>query len=204
VSSGLKSVVPGVQFQADYWSEKLLTKRPFLFQRWGVGVGHSEGLGELDIPGLGEALRQSSTFVDLMFRFSPGVRPVQSSFGVGARYFDLNILGGTRGDVDPTLYGLGLFWHTAPLGVVDATVNVIPFFDQPKWMEISAYYYPVANGEDFSLRFAYSVHVRGRLMFSKKWFLDANLNYHALGFSKSRFSGSGVVAEGSLGLGMNF
>jgi len=204
ISSGLKSAVPGIQFQADYWLEKLFSKKSLFFQRWGVGAGYSKALAKFAIPGFGDDLEQSSAFVDIMYRFTPGVRPLSRSWGMGLRYFDIGLLGGQRGDIDPTLYGVGLFWHTAPIGALDAAVNAIPFFKCPKWMEISAYYYPFTTTEGFDLVAALSVQARGRLMFSKRGFLDAGINYHYLNFKREFFAGSSTIVEGSLGLGFNF
>jgi len=204
VSSGLESLVPGYQLQADYWPEKIFSKASPFFQRWGFGVGYSEALGDFKLSDFGENLEQSSVFADLMFRFSPGVRPQRRSWGAGLRYFNLGILGGQRGDIDPSLFGVGLFWHTAPIGVIDATVNAVPFFNHPKWVEISAYYYPVSTTEEFSLEAAFSLQARGRLMFARKWFLDTSINYHYVSFRKERFGGTASVVEGSIGMGYNF
>jgi len=196
--------VPGAQIQADYWSEKLLSDAPLFFQRWGVGVQHSQAFSKFEIPDLEGDLQYSSTSVDLMARFTSGVRPLKSSFGVKARYFQFSMLGGELGDIDPALFGAGLFWHTAPQGLVDAAVSSVPFFRKPKWMELSLIVYPFTSSADYQIAMAYSFHARGRLLFSRSWFLDGALNFHQVSVERERFNAGVSFVEGSVGLGYSF
>ena len=78
-------------------------------------------------------------------------------------------------------------------------------------MEISFYYYPLLLGPE-KLGFSFSWQARGRMFFSKRWFLDASFNVNAIQFQKAKVRGvtSGAddfgigTAHGTIGLGFFF
>ena len=147
------------------------------------------------------------TNFELMGRFSSGVRPLQRSFGAGLRYLQVSIdgEGSNFSSFDVNMLGAGIFWHTAPLRLMDDIVNLVPFFKYPKWMEISAYYYPMNFSDNINLGAAFSFHARGRLFFSQSWFFDAAINGTHVSFEKvNEVEGDLAFIEGTLGIGYNF
>ena len=148
---------------------------------------------------------------DLMFRLKPGVRPVQSSFGLGLRYLNFKLFRSISTDIETQMLGIGGFWHTAPQKIVDDIFNIVPFFRYPKWMEVSFYYYPLLLGPE-QIGFSFSWQARGRMFFSKRWFLDASFNVNAISFKKSKIAGvtQGAddfnigTAHGTIGVGFFF
>lgn len=204
INSLESSFILGAQLQVDYWAESLFSEHPFFVQRWGVSVNHSQTFEPFQRDENTGDLIYRSTAVDLMARFSRGVRPLQSSLGVGLRYFDYNITGGFLGDVNPQLLGAGLFWHTAPIGLIDGAVSTLPFFHYPKWIELSGYVYPLALAKDHEVPLAFSFNARGRLLFARNWFLDGSINFHYVSVNRALFDSITSLVEGSLGIGYNF
>lgn len=204
--------VPGYLFQAEYWPEKIFSRHPFLFQRWGLGISRLQTFSPITISRVdsdgqvtrGENWLVNYTRFDLMARFTRGVRPVQSSFGAIVRY---NIPEFIRANdtLSPHLLGFGLFWHTAPVRLVDEFFNAVPFFRYPKWMELSIVYYPITFDSAFTSNFALSYDARGRIFFTPQWFMDASASVTIFSFTKEGDIDAAVAtAQGTLGIGYQF
>lgn len=202
----------GYMVQAEYWPEKVFSRHPALFQRWGIGVSRIQTFSPLtitrtfsdDSPSVEEEWQIHYTRIDLMGRFSKGVRPVKSSFGAMIRYNIPTFVRPTE-NTSPHLLGVGLFWHTAPFRIVDEILNVAPFFRYPKWLELSAVYYPVSLSGNFNLGFALSYDARGRIFFAPQWFLSASTSATLISFEKTNDIRASVgTLQGTIGIGYQF
>ena len=198
------SIVPGYTLNADFWPETIYNRHPAFFQRWGLGIGKFQTLSSFSVQGTREKFSVDWTNIDIMGRFTRGVRPVQSTFGAALRYLVPTVDRTTRSTLSPQMLGLGVFWHTAPQKIIDDFFNIAPFFRYPKWMEISLYVYPVTFA-DVSLGLAFSYHARGRLLFAQNWFFDASINVNSVTFQKAGDSKVSIsTAHGTLGFGYSF
>lgn len=202
------TIVPGYNFAAEHWFEELWNKSKYSFQRWGLAANIFETV---------QGFKPTSTFdekysinpihFDLLFRLTPGVRPVQSTFGIGLRYLNFTLFRSTNPDLQTQMLGIGGFWQTAPQKIVDDIFNIVPFFRYPKWMELSFFYYPLLIGNQ-QLGFSFSWQVRGKMFFSKRWYIDTSFNVNSVSFAVreqttvNRF-GLGT-AHGTIGLGYLF
>ncbi|MCJ8277981.1 MAG: hypothetical protein HRT44_13635, partial [Bdellovibrionales bacterium] len=198
-------IVPGYVYSADFWPESVWGKQSWAYQRWGFGFNIYETLQvfkpEKDFT---ENISINPINFDVMYRFSPGIRPVQSSFGVALRYLRYTLFRSINQDLVPGFLGVGGFWHTAPQKIVDDAFNIVPIFRYPKWMELSAFYYPVIVGE-YGLGFSWSYHAKGRLYFSQDWYFEATINvmdisFESIGDTSPRVS----TVHGTLGFGWMF
>jgi hypothetical protein len=194
-------IVPGYNFWAEHWFEQIYDKSSWSFQRWGVSANVYNTVGGFRAQE-GDDLEIAVLPInfDLLYRFTQGVRPVQSSFGMGLRYLDFTLFRSRGDDINSRLLGIGAFWQTAPQKIIDDIFNVVPFFRYPKWMELSFFYYPMILGPE-ELGFSFSWQARGRLFFSKRWFLDASFNVNAIQFTKSRQSVGPNPAADEVALG---
>ncbi len=205
-------IVPGYNFWAEHWFEQIWDKSSWSYQRWGVSANIYETVqGFKPKDNFPEKISVLPVNFDLMYRFQPGVRPVQSSFGLGLRYLQFKLFRSISADIETQLLGIGGFWHTAPQKIIDDIFNIVPFFRYPKWMEISFYYYPLLIGPE-QLGLSFSWQARGRMFISKSWFLDASFNVNAVSFKKPKISGvtAGAdefaigTAHGTIGIGCFF
>ena len=206
------AIVPGYSFSAEHWFQEVWGKQSWSFQRWGVSASIYETLQGFkpseDFP---EKLSINPTNFDLLYRFSPGVRPVQSSFGAGVRFLNFKLFRSISSDLETRFLGIGAFWHTAPQKIIDDIFNIVPFFRYPKWMEISFFYYPLLLGNE-QLGFSFSWQARGKMFFSKQWFLDASFNTNFISFKRAKISGVTPgfdsfnigTAHGTIGVGYLF
>lgn len=189
VNSKLETVL-GTQAVIDFWPEKIIGTNKASYQRWGFEASYYKNFGEFSIASAGSSTADKFEFsfmsFDIMMRLYQGVRPVESSLGLAARYLKAKINTTYRTPFEPSLIGLGMFWHAAPPGWVDDLLDLYGLFDYPKWMEVSAFYYPdksdaTVDDEKHSnggsnVSGAWSAHARGRLLFSKSFFFDASIN----------------------------
>lgn len=179
VNSKLETVL-GSQFTFDFWPEKIIGSSKASYQRWGFESSYYKNFGQLPLPPSAGVSNDGFEFsfynFDLLMRLSQGVRPVESSLGLIARYFNGNLKTTVRQPFNPTLYGLGAFWHAAPPGWLDDLLDLYDLFDYPKWLEVSAFYYPSRLENGVLTSGAWSVHGRGRLHFSKSFFFDTSIN----------------------------
>lgn len=205
-------IVPGYNFWGEHWFEQLWNKSKYSYQRWGFQANIYETIqGFKPNKNYPEKISVLPANFDLMFRLSPGVRPVQSSFGIGVRYLDFKLYRSISSDVHTKMLGIGAFWQTAPQKIIDDIFNIVPFFRYPKWLEVSFYYYPMLIGPE-QIGFSFSWQTRGRMFFSKRWFLDASFNVNAISFTKPKISGVSQgadsfaigTAHGTIGLGFFF
>lgn len=204
-------IVPGYSFAAEHWFEELWNKSRWSFQRWGIKANIYEtinGFKVQDDPS--QKYSVNPIDVDILFRLKPGVRPVQSSFGVGLRYLNLTMFRSIETDISAQLLGIGGFWHTAPQKIIDDIFNIIPFFRYPKWMELYFYYYPVGLGTQIEGP-SFSWQAKGKMFFSTHWFLEASFNVNYVDFlrkSDVRLTGFERrklgTAHGTIGLGYLF
>jgi hypothetical protein len=205
-------IVPGYNFTFDHWFEEIWGKGSWSYQRWGIKANVYETIQGFkpkdDFP---ENISVLPINFDLLYRFSPGVRPVQSSFGVGLRYMHFKLFRSLNEDVEAGLLGVGSFWHTAPQKIVDDVFNVVPFFRYPKWMELSFFYYPLIVGGQ-SAGFSFSWQARGQMFFARNWYLDASFNVNVISFEREKLSGVTLgadafgigTAHGTIGVGYQF
>lgn len=205
-------IVPGYNFWAEHWFEQIWDKSSWSYQRWGLSANIYETVqGFKPKDNFPEKISVLPVNFDLMYRLKPGVRPVQSSFGLGLRYLQFKLFRSISADIETQLIGIGGFWHTAPQKIIDDIFNIVPFFRYPKWMEISFYYYPLLIGPE-QLGLSFSWQARGRMFISKSWFLDASFNVNAVSFKKPKISGvtAGAdefaigTAHGTIGIGCFF
>lgn len=205
-------IVSGYNFSFDHWFEEIWNTSTVSFQRWGIKGNIYETIqGFKPSENSLENISVLPINVDLLYRFSPGVKPVQSSFGAGLRYMRFKLFRSINSDVEADLLGVGTFWHTAPQKIVDDIFNVVPFFRYPKWMELSFFYYPIIIGGQ-SAGFAFSWQARGQMFFAKNWFLDASFNVNNFSFKRTKLEGVTVgadsfgigTAHGTIGLGYLF
>jgi hypothetical protein len=206
-------IVPGFNFAAEHWFEEIWGTSSWSFQRWGISANlyNTDSQGFRPNDDTDERVSVLPINVELMFRLTPGVRPVQSSFGLGLRYLSFQLYRSQGEDIQNGFVGIGAFWHTAPQKIIDDIFNIVPFFRYPKWMEVSLYYYPFIIGPD-QIGFSFSWQARGRLFFSKRWFLDASFNVNAISFERAKISGQTAgadsftigTAHGTIGLGAFF
>lgn len=198
-------VVPGYRLTADYWPESIWGDQKWAYQRWGFAFEIFETAQPFKPKkDFTEKVSINPIHFEIMYRFSPGIRPVQSSFGLSLRYLRYQLFRSISSDLTPRFLGVGAFWHTAPQKIVDDVFNIVPLFRYPKWMELSAFYYPMIFG-DFNLGFSWSYHAKGRMFFARSWFLDASFNVMDMNFEvvnnvKPRIS----TAHGTIGIGMLF
>ena len=205
-------IVPGYNFTAEHWFETVWGKQSWAFQRWGIAANIYETVqGFKPKEGFPENISVLPINADLYYRLSQGVRPVQSSFGLGLRYLDFKLFRSQSEDIQTRFLGLGAFWHTAPQKIIDDIFNIVPFFRYPKWMEISFFYYPLLLGPE-QIGLSFSWQARGKLFFSRQWYLDASFNVNSISFKKSKISGVtagadsfGIAtAHGTIGVGYLF
>lgn len=205
-------IVPGYNFWAEHWFEQLWNKSKYSYQRWGVQANIYETIqGFKPNKNFPEKISVLPANFDILFRLKSGVRPVQSSFGLGVRYLDFKLYRSISSNIETRMLGIGAFWQTAPQKIIDDIFNVVPFFRYPKWLEVSCYYYPLLLGPE-QIGFSFSWQARGRMFFRKRWFLDASFNVNAISFKKSKISGvtNGAdafnigTAHGTIGLGFFF
>ncbi|MCB0377259.1 MAG: hypothetical protein KDD33_02085 [Bdellovibrionales bacterium] len=201
------SLVPGYLFSGDYWFENPFGNWKWTEQRVGISATAYETLQPFRINE--DTNRYPDRFsiftgnFDLHYRLSPGVRPVQRSFGASLRVLNYSLFRSISTDMNPLFIGIGGFWHTAPQKIIDDIFNIVPIFRYPKWMEISAYFYPMVLG-DYSLGFSFSWTARGRMFFAKDWYLDASLNINSIQFAQRFDKFTVSTAHGSIGLGYLF
>ena len=200
----------GYNLSADHWFEEFWNRSPYSFQRWGLAANVYNTTQPFKADSTSEEkLSLIYQHFDLMFRFKPGVRPIQSSFGLGLRYFGLDLIRSLNPDVHTKLLGVGFFWHTAPQKIIDDFFNMIPLSRYPKWVEMSAYYYPLLIGSE-KLGMALSWHLKGKMFFAQSWFLDASIYINSIFFEKSGEDGQTTdqfalsTAHGTLGIGVLF
>lgn len=202
-------VVPGYNFSAEHWFEKIWGAESLSFQRWGVAANIYETIQAFKpAESFPEKISINPINLDLMMRFHKGVRPVQSSFGLGVRYLSFKLFRSVSSDIQTSMLGVGAFWHTAPQKIVDDVFNIIPFFRYPKWMELSFYMYPAAL-DDVELGLSFSWQAKGKLYIFKSLFLEASFNVNSVSFKKENSSGRlesfGIAtAHGTVGLGYQF
>jgi len=205
-------IVPGYNFTFDHWFEQIWNTSNFSYQRWGLKGNIYETIqGFKPSDNYPENISVLPINIDLLYRFSPGVKPVQSSFGAGLRYMRFKLFRSINSDIEAELLGVGTFWHTAPQKIVDDIFNVVPFFRYPKWMELSFFYYPVIIGGE-TAGFAFSWQARGQMFFAKNWFLDASFNVNNFAFKRTKLEGVTLgadsfgigTAHGTVGLGYLF
>lgn len=205
-------IVPGYNFSAEHWLEQLVGKQSWSFQRWGIAANVYETIqGFKPKENFPEKISVLPINFDILYRFSPGVRPVQSSFGLGIRYLNFQLFRSVSTDIQTEFIGIGGFWHTAPQKIIDDIFNIVPFFRYPKWMEISLFYYPLLLGSE-QIGFSFSWQARGKMFFAKQWYLDASFNVNNISFKKSKISGVtagadsfGIAtAHGTIGVGYLF
>ena len=205
-------IVPGYTFTAEHWFEEIWGTASWSQQRWGLKAElYETAQGFKPKENFPEKISINPSTVDLLFRFSKGVRPVQSSFGAGLRFLNFKLFRSINADIETKYLGVGAFWHTAPQKIVDDIFNIVPFFRYPKWMEISMFYYPLLIGDE-ELGFSFSWQARGKLFFAKQWYLDASFNVNSISFKKSKISGVtqgadsfGIAtAHGTIGIGYLF
>ncbi len=204
--------VPGYNVAAEHWFESVWGKGNYSFQRWGIAANLYETIqGFLPKDNFPEKISVNPITFDVLYRFNAGVRPVQSSFGLGIRYLNFTLFRSKSEDINTQLLGIGAFWHTAPQKIVDDIFNIVPFFRYPKWMEISFFYYPLLIGTE-KVGFSFSWQARGKMFFAKNWFLDASFNVNNIAFTKAKLAGVTLgadtfsigTAHGTLGVGYNF
>ncbi|MEM7646872.1 MAG: hypothetical protein AAF203_08190, partial [Pseudomonadota bacterium] len=202
-------IVPGYNFAAEHWFEEIWGKSSWSFQRWGLAANVYETIQGFkpsdDFP---ENISVNPIHFDILFRLNQGVRPVQSSFGLGVRALNFKLFRSVSSDVETQLMGIGAFWHTAPQKIIDDIFNIVPFFRYPKWMELSFFYFPLAI-DNVELGFSFSWQARGKLYFAKRWYLDASFNVNSVSFKKETAIGQidsfGIAtAHGTIGVGYHF
>ncbi len=202
-------IVPGYNLSAEHWFEEIWNKSKYSFQRWGVAFNIYETIQgfkpKKDFP---EKISINPIHLDLLYRLNQGVRPVQSSFGLGLRYQNFTLFRSVSPDIQTQLLGIGGFWHTAPQKIVDDIFNIIPLFRYPKWMEVSFFYYPFSFS-DVSLGFSFSWQLKGKMFFAKSWYLEAAFNVNSVSFTQPTSIGTtdqfGIAtAHGTVGLGYLF
>ncbi len=193
-------IVPGYNFTFDHWFEEIWNTSSLSYQRWGIkGNIYETVKGFKPSENYPESISVLPINLDLLYRFSPGVKPVQSSFGAGLRYMRFKLFRSISSDIESELLGVGTFWHTAPQKIVDDIFNVVPFFRYPKWMELSFFYYPLIIGGE-TAGFSFSWQARGQMYFAKNWFLDASFNVNNIAFKRTKLEGVTVGAD-SFGIG---
>jgi hypothetical protein len=200
------SIVPGYNLYVEHWFEKIWDNSNYSFQRWGVSANLYETMNGFK-PNNRYTGKLSPINADILYRLSPGVRPVQSSFGLGLRYLNFTVFQSTRNDIVARLLGVGGFWHTAPQKLVDDIFNIVPFFRYPKWMEVSFFYYPlILSGQQLGLSFSWQL--RGKMFFAKNWYLETSFNVNAVSFNQVVNNRSEKLAlgtaHGTIGLGYLF
>ncbi len=202
-------IVPGYNFSAEHWFEEIWNKSKYSFQRWGLAFNYYETMQgfrpKKDFP---EKISINPIHMDLLYRLNQGVRPVQSSFGLGLRYQNFTLFRSVSNDIKTQLLGVGAFWHTAPQKIVDDIFNIIPLFRYPKWMEVSFFYYPLTFS-DVQLGLSFSWQLKGKMFFSKSWYLEAAFNVNSVSFKQETTIGTtdqfGIAtAHGTIGLGYLF
>lgn len=202
-------IVPGYNFSAEHWFERIWNNNKYSFQRLGIAANVYETIEGFkpkdDYP---EKISINPIHLDMLYRFSSGVRPVQSSFGLGLRYQNFTLFRSINPDISAQLLGVGAFWHTAPQKIVDDIFNIVPFLRYPKWMEVSFFYYPMTFS-DVDLGLSFSWQLKGKMFFAKSWFLEASFNVNSVSFKKRTTLGTidqfGIgTAHGTVGLGYLF
>ncbi len=205
-------LVPGYNFSAEHWFEEIWGKSSWSQQRWGLSANLYETAQAFSPKeGFPEKISINPTNFDVLYRLSKGVRPVQSSFGLGLRYLNFNLFRTINDNIQTRFLGVGGFWHTAPQKIVDDIFNIVPFFRYPKWMEISLFYYPLLLGPE-QLGFSFSWQAKGKLFFAKQWYLEASFNVNSISFKKEKVTGVTIgadsfgitTAHGTIGIGYLF
>lgn len=201
-------LVPGYNFSGEYWFEKIWDKSKYSFQRWGLAANVYETIqGFKPSKDYNGKLSVNPLNLDLLFRFKPGVRPVQSSFGLGVRYLNFTVFQSQKDDAVARLIGIGGFWHTAPQKIIDDIFNIVPFFRYPKWMELSFFYYPMLIGNE-NLKLSFSWQIKGKMFFRKNWYASTSFNVNLVSFTKAtnnRLEKFGIgTAHGTFGVGYLF
>ena len=174
--------VPGYNISADFWPESVWGKQSWAYQRWGFGFNIYETAQPFKPKkDFTEDVSINPIHFDIMYRLTPGIRPVEQSFGINLRYLRYQLFRSRSQNLTPRFIGVGGFWHLGPQKIVDDVFNIVPFFRYPKWMELSAYYYPLVFGS-FEAGFSWSYHAKGRLYFSKDWYFEASINVMDINF----------------------
>lgn len=201
--------VPGYNFSAEHWFEEIWNKSRFSYQRLGLAANMYETIQSFkpnkDFP---EKISINPINFDVLYRLSPGVRPVQSSFGLGLRYLNFTLYRSISSDIQTQLLGIGGFWQTAPQKLIDDIFNIVPLFRYPKWMELSMYYYPLSMS-DVQLGFSFSWKAHGKIFFARNWYFDASFSVNNIAFRRVNSIGRTdafniATANGTLGLGYLF
>lgn len=202
-------LVPGYNFSAEHWFEEIWNKSTWSYQRLGLAANMYETAQSFKPnKSYPEKISINPINFDILYRLSPGVRPVQSTFGLGVRYLNFTLYRSVSSDIQTQFLGIGGFWQTAPQKLIDDIFNVVPLFRYPKWMELSLFYYPISMS-DVQLGFSFSWKAHGKMFFAKNWYFDASFNVNNISFRRQNSIGRTdafniATASGTLGVGYLF
>lgn len=188
-------------FQATHWFEEPFgSSYWFSRQRWGVAAEIVE-LAVSSNPDSDYSIKN----VDGFYRLDPGVVGWDESFGIvlGATQFSYR-------DLSPVSFvGAGVLWTRSLPSYFNYVLGLTEFLRKPKWVDISATFYPVAldsgvTGNSFQVRATARIDITPAYYFEGGWgVLSTNYQDTRLGARKV-LQVSLSAGRGYFGLGYRF
>lgn len=152
----------------------------FSIQRWGTTVKSFRSFTDIQ-----HDFQFSPLIVhtlEMKYRLNPGLTDRDTTWGLLTGYQNISLA-----PFNAELLGVGVFWSGSIPEFLDSTLNIIPFLNYPKWMNVEFMYYMNSMNNNIKLQTNggsnLTLDIQGQIMFTDSWFGELGLGLKQFDFT---------------------
>lgn len=176
----------------NYWASR---------QRWGLSGKYFQSLNQMKVDAAGNTAPFNVLTIDLKYRATPGLWGRDESVGGILSYQSV-----TFDKVKAPMLGVGAFWARSMPRVFDDLMNLFPFMNYPKWVDMEFLYYVSSMDANVVLNSPMSLNFHGKVLWTERFFGEAGFGIKRYGFADASQNQKAELNTfyGTVGLGLNF
>jgi hypothetical protein len=166
----------------NYWYEDLFGWTNYWAgrQRWGTSLKAFRSLSNIKISSKDEKLQTYTA--EIKYRLDPGLWGRDETWGLIAGYQKVSY-----DYFQADMVGPGFFWARSMPQIFDNLINLIPYLNYPKWVDLEFIYYMMSLTPDAQLGRAqagnWSLNFHGQILFTDQFFGEAGFGIKQYDYS---------------------
>ncbi len=178
----------------NYWFEDIFSWTNYWLarQRWGISFKNFQSLTPLKISSYEANL--SSYTAELKYRLSHGLWARDETWGIlgGYQKFQYDMF-------DASMSGIGAFWARSMPRLLDDALNILPFLNHPKWVDMELIYYLSPMDSETTLGGKgignWALNFHGQVMMTQQFFAEAGFGIKHYDFSQNVIQSNKTVGK---------
>lgn len=151
----------------SHWFESLFgwQNSVLSYQRWGLRANYSKTLKDILIAQNLEEQSLATLNADLKYRLKSGVSGLNETLGLNLSYQQTDLSGRNL-----PLVGGGIFWEKSMPVIFDRFLNLLPFMEYPKWVDMEFVVFPASLSSEITTSLMWNLNFHGKVLWSKSFF----------------------------------